>query len=68
MDILTNQGISEQLKHLARRNGNVVPAEVFQRRRQRVLLDVAVDALLVVRLLDVVARAGETLERHDALA
>ena len=61
MDVLPNQSVSQQLKHLSRRNRDVVPALLLQRRRQRMLVNVTADPLRIVRLLVVVSSAREAL-------
>ena len=61
MDVLPNQSVGQQLKHLSRRNRDVVPALLLQRLRQRMLANVTADPLRIVRLLVVVSSARETL-------
>ena len=61
MDVLPNQSVRQQLKHLSRRNRDVVPALFLQSLRQRMLANVTADPLRIIRLLVVVSSARETL-------
>ena len=67
MDVLSDQGISDQFKHLTSRDGNVVPRLSFDHHGEGVPVDVVVDVRVLGAFLMVVASTCKRLDGQTSI-